>query len=94
MLVELKIDMEIIHMPKVPSEDTATWWRILKSGIVAHGLDENLVKYRRSKNSLSADKIEALRRIWGLYRKVAGLSVFSSAWHFVGWALRAVLRRV
>ena len=47
-----KIDMEIIHMPQVPSEDTATWWRILKSGITGYGLDENLTVYRRPGKSL------------------------------------------
>ena len=52
-----KIDMGIIHMPKVPSEDTATWWRILKSGYVAYGLDENLAIYRRPRKSLSSNKL-------------------------------------
>ena len=89
-----KIPDELIEMPHIASEDTATWWRILKAGHIGYGLNENLVKYRRRKGSLSSDKIEALRRIWGLYRKIAGLSVVSSAWYFVGWAFRAVLRRV
>lgn len=89
-----KIPDELIEMPCIASEDTATWWRILKAGHVGYGLDENLVRYRRSSNSLSANKFVALKRIWGLYREIAGLSVISSAMHFVGWAVRAVLRRV
>ncbi len=89
-----KIDMEIIHMPKVPSEDTATWWRILKSGIVAHGLDENLAIYRRPAKSLSSNKFVALERIWFLYRNIAGLSVLESLFYFGGWAIRATLRRL
>ena len=89
-----KIPDELIEMPNIASEDTATWWRILKAGHVGYGLDENLVRYRRSSNSLSANKLVALKRIWGLYRKIAGLSVVSSAVHFVGWAFRAVLRRM
>ena len=89
-----KIPDELIEMPNIASEDTATWWRILKAGHVGYGLDENLVRYRRSSNSLSANKLVALKRIWGLYRKIAGLSVVSSAVHFVGWAFRAVLRRI
>lgn len=89
-----KIPDELIEMPDIASEDTATWWRILKAGHIGYGLDENLVRYRRSSNSLSANKFVALKRIWGLYRKIAGLSVVSSAWHFVGWAVRAVLRRM
>ncbi len=89
-----KIPDELIEMPHIASEDTATWWRILKAGHVGYGLDENLVRYRRSGNSLSANKFVALKRIWGLYRKIAGLSVVASAWYFVGWAIKAVKRRI
>ena len=89
-----KIDMEIIHMPDVPSEDTATWWRILKSGIVGYGLDENLAIYRRPPKSLSSNKFIAIERIWFLYRNIANLSVLESLFYFGGWALRATLRRL
>ena len=89
-----KIDMEIIYMPQVPSEDTATWWRILKSGYVAYGLDENLAIYRRPARSLSSNKFIAIQRIWFLYRNIADLSVIQSVFYFVGWAVRATLRRL
>lgn len=89
-----KIDMEIIHMPQVPSEDTATWWRILKSGYVAYGLDENLAIYRRPGKSLSSNKFVAMQRIWFLYRNIADLSVAASFYYFMGWAVRATLRRL
>lgn len=89
-----KIDMEIIHMPHVPSEDTATWWRILKSGYVAYGLDENLAIYRRPARSLSSNKFIAIQRIWFLYRNIADLSVIQSVYYFIGWAVRATLRRL
>ena len=85
---------ELIRMPNIKSEDTATWWTILKAGHTAAGLNENLVKYRRSGGSLSSDKVEALRRIWNLYRKVAGLNVVSASFHFCLWAITAVWRRL
>lgn len=89
-----KIEKSLLDMPCIKSEDTASWWKILKTGVTAYGLDENLVVYRRAGKSLSSNKIEALRRIWNLYRQAAGLSVFASACHFVLWAYRAVKRRV
>lgn len=89
-----KLSKEQLQMPQVRSEDTALWWRILREGTVACGLNENLVKYRRAGKSLSSNKLEALRRIWNLYRKAEGMSVPSSAWHFCFWAVRAVKRRV
>ncbi len=89
-----KIDRELLEMPAVKSEDTALWFRVLREGYTAYGLDENLVRYRRSGNTLSANKLEALRRIWHLYRRNEGLSVPRSAWHFCFWAVRAVKRRL
>ncbi len=81
-------------MPRIKSEDTATWWRILRNGYTAYGLDRNLVLYRRSAGTLSSNKLEAIRRIWHLYRDAEQLSVPYSFYNFVFYALRAVLRRV
>lgn len=89
-----KIGKDLIAMPEIKSEDTATWYQILRNGHLAYGLNENLVKYRRVANSLSSNKLEAIRRIWNLYRKAEKLSVFYSAYNFVFWAFRAVLRRI
>ncbi|WP_408070015.1 glycosyltransferase family 2 protein [Butyrivibrio sp. JL13D10] len=89
-----KLSKDTIYMPLIESEDTATWWSILKRGTVAYGLDEVLAIYRRPHKSLSSNKFAAIRRIWGLYRKIAGLSVISSLFYFMGWAVRATLRRL
>ena len=89
-----KISRDLVCMPQVKSEDTATWWKILRSGYTAYGLDENLAVYRRPAQSLSSNKLEAIRRIWHLYRGQEGLSLFTSLYHFCFWALRAVARRV
>ena len=94
MIDRLKIKDEDIFMPKIASEDTATWWHLLKVYGKAYGLDKNLVKYRRSANTLSSNKVEAIKRIWKLYRKQEKLNVIYSAYCMCFWALRAVLRRV
>lgn len=89
-----KIGKEELAMPVIKSEDTALWFRVLRKGYTAYGLDENLVRYRRSGGTLSANKLEAIRRIWHLYRRAEGLSLPRSAWHFCFWAVRAVKRRL
>ncbi len=89
-----KLPKEKIQMPAIKSEDTALWWKILREGHVVYGLDENLVLYRRPKKSLSSNKLEAVRRVWNLYRKSEKLSVIYSAYNFCFWAVRAVIRRV
>lgn len=88
------ISKEEIKMPKVASEDTATWWKILRSGYVAYGLNEVLSIYRRPASSLSSNKLVAIKRIWNLYRKEEKLNVLESAFYFVFWAIRATFRRI
>lgn len=89
-----KIEKGLLRMPMIKSEDTALWWRILREGYTAYGLNENLVKYRRTGGTLSSNKLEAIRRIWNLYRRAENMSVANSAYHFCFWAVRAVKRRV
>ena len=89
-----KLGKELVYMPAVPSEDTASWWRILRSGVNACGLNENLVTYRRAGKSLSSNKLVAVKRIWFLYRKQAKLSLPRSIICMFGWGVRAVLRRI
>lgn len=88
-----KISRDKLEMPVVKSEDTALWFRILREGYYAWGLDENLVKYRRAGKSLSSNKLEALRRIWNLYR-LEGLCLPRRVYYFCFWAVRAVKRRI
>lgn len=89
-----QIPKEELEMPVMKSEDTALWWKILRSGRLAYGLNENLVKYRRAGKTLSSNKLEAIRRIWNLYRKAEGMSIPASCFHFCFWAIRAVKRRI
>ena len=88
------IKKEYIRMPMVESEDTATWWQILKTGIVATGIDEALVIYRRPASSLSSNKLRAIQRIWRLYRNVEKFSLIKSSYYFIHYAVRTTLRRL
>lgn len=90
-----KLGKELIKMPNVRrGQDTATWWKVLKKGIVAYGLNESLSLYRRSNNTLSSNKIKALKRTWNLYRNVEHLSLFDSLYNFSWYCFNAIKRRV
>ena len=89
-----KIPKDLILMPNVPSEDSATWWQILRNGHVAYGIDQVLAVYRRPAKSLSSNKVKAIQRIWYLYRNVEKLSFVRSFVCLVGWAYRATMRRI
>jgi teichuronic acid biosynthesis glycosyltransferase TuaG len=89
-----KISRDMLEMPDIKSEDTALWWKVLREGYTAYGLDENLVRYRRVGKSLSSNKLEAVRRIWNLYRKSEHMGIIRSVYYFCFWAVHAVKRRV
>ncbi len=89
-----EIPVSLMHMPDVPSEDTACWWRILRNGYTAYGINQPLTLYRRSAGTLSSNKKTAVKRIWNLYRNVEHLGVLTSAWCFMFYAFHAVGRRL
>ncbi len=89
-----QLSEELMLMPQVPSEDTATWWKILKAGYTAYGLNKPLTLYRRSGGTLSSNKKEAMKRTWNLYRNVEGLGVLPSAFYFSSYAFHALWRRL
>lgn len=90
-----KLTKDNIYMPDVRrGQDTATWWKVLKTIDHADGLNKVLSYYRRSSNSLSANKIKALKRTWNLYRNVEHLNIVYSLYNFIWYCFNAVKRRV
>lgn len=89
-----KLTKEQIYMPCVVSEDTACWWKVLKNIEYAYGMNKTLAYYRRSENTLSSNKLVAIKRIWFLYTRVEKLPFLKALYCFVNYAIRAVLRRI
>ena len=90
-----KLSKVDIRMPNIKrGQDTATWWKVLKKIQYAYGLNEVLSYYRRTNDSLSANKLTALKRTWNLYRNVEHLNIKSSLYNFCWYCFNAVRRRV
>lgn len=89
-----KIDKKLIKMPNVESEDTATWWKILKKGNIAYGLNKNLTIYRITPNGLSSNKFRNIKRTWNLYRKQENLTIIKSIYYFINYVFHATIKRV
>ena len=90
-----KLTKEDIYMPNVRrGQDTATWWKVLKKTDYAYGLNEILSFYRRTNDTLSSNKIKALKRTWYLYRNVEKLNIVKSSYNFCWYCFNAVKRRV
>jgi teichuronic acid biosynthesis glycosyltransferase TuaG len=88
------IPKKIMYMPNFKSEDTATWWKILRNSNIAYGLNKKLSYYRRTKNTLSSNKLTALKRVWKLYRDVEKLTVIKSVYNFAFYSFNAIKRRL
>lgn len=88
------VKKEDIVFPDILSEDTALWFKLLRLGYKACGLNEIMTLYRRTAGSLSSDKSDSAHRIWDLYRKSEHLPVLYSAWCFLWWGFNAVKRRL
>ena len=90
-----QIPREIAYMPDVRrGQDTATWWQILRHIDTAYSIDEVLSYYRRTNNSLSSNKLKAMKRTWYLFRGVEKLSVPRSMYNFGWYAFNAVRKRI
>lgn len=89
-----RINKKLIEMPDIPSEDTATWWNILKDKNIAYGIKENLVMYRVHKEGESFNKLKNIKRTWNLYRKYEKIGFAKSAYYFSIYSIMAVLKRI
>ncbi|MCH1968437.1 hypothetical protein [Romboutsia hominis] len=75
-------------------QDTATWLQILKTQDYAYGIEKDLVNYRLVGDSLSSNKIKALKRTWNTYRNVEKLSVLKSSYVFCFYVINAIRKRL
>lgn len=89
------VDRDLLVMPNVRrGQDSATWLQMLRNGVKFFGQNEVLAQYRRVPQSLSANKLNAMKRTWYLYRGVEKLSVTKSLRCLIGWAWHASLKRI
>ncbi|MDR2979120.1 MAG: glycosyltransferase [Bacteroidales bacterium] len=76
------------------SQDMALWLRILRKGFTAYGLGDTLAYYRLNPHSNSADKLKAACDVWRVYRDSEKLSWHFALYNFMGYAWRAIRKRL
>lgn len=80
-----------VYMPIVRKrQDFALWLKILKKIDHAQGFNEVLAEYRVRNNSISANKFDAAKYQWRIYREVEGLNIFQSVYYFINYAYYGV----
>ena len=90
-----RIPAELLYMPEdCAREDTATWWKILKHGYTAYGLDEALSVYCRHRGSQSSNKLKAVLGTYQMYRKQEQLGVLQTLTCMRKYITGAIKRRL
>jgi len=83
-----------VAMKNEPYDDFCLWLSILKPGLTAYGLNEDLARYRVRGHSVSSRPLRSASWVWHIYRQVEKLSLIKSAWCFAHWSTRACLKRM
>lgn len=73
-------------------EDFALWVQLLKDGMKAVGTKQVLAAYRLRENSRAANKFNAAKRRWRIYRNLLGLSAIKSGYYLLRYAVSGVLK--
>lgn len=81
-----------LKMRPVFYDDFVCWLEILKRGHLAHGQNEDLMRYRVMTNSVSRNKRRSAAEVWKTYRQIEGLGLLRSASYFTSYALRAAAK--
>lgn len=90
-----KVNKKLLFMPNIRiGEDAATWLQVLKAGYTCYGIDEILAKYRRTKDSLSSNKIKSVIGTWHMYTKVIKLPLWLASYCFIRYIILAIWKRI
>ena len=71
-------------------QDYATWLMLLRSGCLACGIDEALVKYRVRKGSLSSNKLESIKQVWEIQVQDEKINKIASSYYVCCFIINAL----
>lgn len=82
-----------VSMPLIRKrQDFGLWLKLLRETEYAYGLNVALAQYRIRSDSISANKVNAAKFTWRLYREVEGLSLLKASYYFGHYAVFGLLR--
>ena len=87
------ISDEISFVNLKTKEDFVLWLKILKNDITIYGLDENLLSWRKTHNSLSSSSIQKLNDGYKVYNKYLGYNYFISFYYLICLSFNYIKKR-
>lgn len=87
------VDREVLGDFRMPlrrgGQDYATWLKLLRTGVVACGINDVLVRYRVSPNSLSSNKLKSIRQVWEIQTQDEHINKFIAAFDVCCFVINA-----
>ena len=84
-----------LEFPKIKTkEDFVLWLKILKNGIKLDSLDKKLVKWRKSKDSLSSSIFQKLKDGFKVYNYYLKFSVIKSIFYLLILSFNALRKKI
>ena len=74
--------------------DYSLWLKITKAGYDSYCLREKLSSYRLVKNSISANKIKAIKQQWRILRQVEKLNFSVAVYNFSFYAVLGIIKKI
>lgn len=87
-----RISLRQMKMSQERHEDYITWLNILRTGIVAYSLSEDLARYRKRNGALTSNKLKSLLWTWNVYRKSQMLSMSSSLFYISQYIIKGLFK--
>ena len=85
-----KINIDITMPDRKTGEDYVTWLSLLKHCGNAVGIDDSLIKYRKTKNGLSHHRLDSFSDLWYGQHIVNDVSVIQFICNYFFFACNAV----
>nr|WP_317365530.1 glycosyltransferase [uncultured Blautia sp.] len=71
-------------------QDYATWLRLLRTGAIARGINETLVRYRISEGSLSSNKFKSIQQVWEIQTQDEHINVVCAMFNVMCFVFNAL----
>ena len=88
-LVDRELTGPFSLVPGYGYDDFILWLDLLKRGVKAQALLEDLVRYRVVQGSVSRQRFRAAKWVWRIYRETQNMGRIYSAWCLSSYAWRA-----
>lgn len=90
------IDRNILGDFRMPlrrgGQDYATWLMLLRNGVIARGINEPLVKYRVSSNSLSSNKFKSIKQVWEIQTQEEKIGRIRASYNIIHFVFHALIK--